>query len=106
PSRPAKTFANVDLPEPFGPMMACTSPFFTRSVMPIKIGLSPTETCRFLISNTGSPLNVIPRGRWRGIYHGFLDGSPTGSLGDDVKRRTRVRNQKSASLGRRQTDFN
>ena len=41
------------LPEPFGPMMACTSPAFTVRSMPFRISRSPTVACRFLISSSG-----------------------------------------------------
>src|SRR5579862_6224802 len=40
---------NVLLPEPFGPMMACTSPLGTSSVRPRMISFSPIRTCRFWI---------------------------------------------------------
>src|SRR5499427_3157235 len=39
-------FANVLLPEPFGPMSACTSPFFTWSESPLRISLPSTLTWR------------------------------------------------------------
>ncbi len=38
---PASTCASVLLPEPFGPMTACTSPAFTVRSMPLRISLSP-----------------------------------------------------------------
>src|SRR5437773_11457561 len=47
---PARTWASVDLPEPFGPMMAWTSPLFTRRSTPRRISFFPTPACRFLIS--------------------------------------------------------
>src|SRR6185436_19295003 len=49
---PASTFASVDLPEPFGPMIACTSPLLTVRLMPFRISLPSTDACKFLISNT------------------------------------------------------
>src|SRR5277367_4339 len=51
PSRPAKIWARVLLPEPLGPMMACTSPALTVRLIPLRISLSSTLACRFLISN-------------------------------------------------------
>src|SRR4051812_28250628 len=52
-SRPARTPASVLFPEPFGPMMACTSPALTVRSMPLRISRSPTVACRFLISSSG-----------------------------------------------------
>src|SRR5437660_10195731 len=48
---PASTFASVDLPEPFGPMMACTSPLVTLRSMPFRISLPSTDAYRSRISN-------------------------------------------------------
>src|ERR1700751_5717352 len=45
------TCDSVDLPEPFGPMMACTSPLFTVSDSPWRISRSSTRTCKFLTSS-------------------------------------------------------
>src|SRR5436190_17321812 len=45
------TWLSVDLPEPFGPMIACTSPGFTVSVSPCRISLSSTRTFRSLTSS-------------------------------------------------------
>ena len=50
-SLPASTDASVDLPEPLGPMMACTSPAFTSRSMPRRISLPSTEACRFFTFN-------------------------------------------------------
>src|ERR1700676_5276138 len=47
------TCDSVDLPEPFGPMMACTSPLFTMSESPWRISRSSTRTCRSLTSSSG-----------------------------------------------------
>ena len=49
--RPASTYASVDLPEPLGPMIACTSPAGTSSDTPFRIGLSATVAWRFSILN-------------------------------------------------------
>src|SRR3954454_4068269 len=45
-------FASVDLPEPFGPISAWISPERTWRSTPLRICLSPAETCRFLISRS------------------------------------------------------
>src|ERR1700688_1956616 len=47
------TWLSVDLPEPFGPMIACTSPLFTVSESPWRISRSSTRTCRFFTSSNG-----------------------------------------------------
>src|SRR5216684_557067 len=47
------TWESVDLPEPFGPMMACTWPLFTVSDRPWRISRSSTRTCRSLTSSIG-----------------------------------------------------
>src|SRR6266567_1393531 len=46
------TCDSVDLPEPFGPMIACTSPGFTVSDSPWRISLSSTRTFRSLTSSS------------------------------------------------------
>src|SRR5215470_5083420 len=50
-SLPASTCASVDLPEPFGPMRACTLPRLTESSSPLRIFLPSTSTCRFFTSS-------------------------------------------------------
>src|SRR5438445_2501135 len=45
------TCDSVDLPEPFGPMIACTSPGLTVSDRPWRISRSSTRTLRFLTSS-------------------------------------------------------
>src|SRR6266478_5614119 len=47
------TWDSVDLPEPFGPMIAWTSPRFTVSESPWRISRSSTRTCRSLTSSSG-----------------------------------------------------
>src|SRR5687768_8248921 len=42
---------SVDLPEPFGPMIACTSPLFTVSESPWRISRSSTRTFRSFTSS-------------------------------------------------------
>src|SRR3990172_5414122 len=59
-SRPASTCAKVLLPEPFGPIIACTSPAWTSKSTPCKISCSPTFTCRFFtLSILFFPLSSI-----------------------------------------------
>ena len=48
---PTNTLLSVLLPEPFGPMMACTSPAFTERLMPFNISLPFILACKFFISN-------------------------------------------------------
>ena len=47
-SFPASTEASVLFPEPFGPMMACTSPAFTSRSMPFNISFPATCARKFL----------------------------------------------------------
>ena len=47
---PMMTFMSVDLPEPFGPRMTCTSPLPTVSESPLRISLPSTPAWRPLIS--------------------------------------------------------
>src|SRR5207244_8192396 len=44
PGRPMITFASVDFPDPFGPMMAWTSPWGTTRSIPFRICLPSTST--------------------------------------------------------------
>src|SRR5512141_187602 len=48
-------YARVDLPDPFGPMIAWVSPSPRVSVTPLRLSLGPssvsTETCRSLLSS-------------------------------------------------------
>src|SRR5262245_59916324 len=53
-SRPARTPAKVLLPEPFGPMMACTSLAFSVRSMPRSISLSSTRAWRLEILSISS----------------------------------------------------
>src|SRR4029077_3346968 len=50
-SRRASTCARVLFPDPFGPMIECTSPRFTTRSMPFRISCPPTLACRFLTSS-------------------------------------------------------
>src|SRR4051812_31572671 len=46
------TCESVDLPEPFGPMSACTSPERTSRSTPRRISCPATVACRFVILST------------------------------------------------------
>ena len=52
-------FASVDLPEPFGPISACTSPFETSRSRPLRISLSSALTCRLRISRSAIGLQFL-----------------------------------------------
>src|SRR6516162_2064917 len=59
PSRPASTAASVLLPEPFGPMIACTSPGFTKRSIPRRISRpSASRACRLRISSIGAAVVI------------------------------------------------
>src|SRR2546428_13945264 len=60
--RPAKTFARVLFPDPFGPMIAWTSPTFTVRSTPFRISLSPTFARNPLTSSRAIVLSSAPRG--------------------------------------------
>src|SRR6059036_3155632 len=53
---PARTWASVLFPDPFGPMMACTSPARTVRSTPRRISLPSIPACRFLISSNTVPV--------------------------------------------------
>jgi hypothetical protein len=61
---PMSVFANVLLPEPFGPMSAWISPFFTWSESPFKISLPSTLTWRSFTIRS-AVMSVVPSGRGR-----------------------------------------
>src|SRR5712692_1858535 len=46
--------ASVLFPEPFGPMIACTSPLRTTRSIPLRISLPSTVTCRSLMTRSGN----------------------------------------------------
>src|SRR3954471_2777773 len=46
--------ASVDLPEPFGPISACSSPFETDRSTPLRISRSSTRRCRLRISRSAN----------------------------------------------------
>src|SRR5262245_12422647 len=79
--------ASVDLPEPLGPISAWNSPERTCRSTPLRICLSPAETCRFLISRSamnlqsllsgGSELDELgERGALQGLDHAHLHARP------------------------------
>src|SRR3989475_6413829 len=59
---PARTWASVLLPEPFGPMLAWTSPTFTVRSTPFRISLSPTFARNPLTSSRAIVLSSAPQG--------------------------------------------
>ncbi len=60
---PAIEYASVDLPEPFGPMIAWVSPSLMVRSTPLRISLGPssvsTETCRSLISSVAMSVRLL-----------------------------------------------
>src|SRR5262245_37840305 len=64
--------ARVDLPEPLGPISACTLPFSTSRSSPRRISLSSALTCRLRISSSA---NVAP-------FLGFLKVCRSGGGAD------------------------
>src|SRR6266545_4569916 len=81
--------ASVLLPEPFGPMIAWTSPLRTMRSMPFRIGLLSTSTWRSLISRSGKLLLLqrprrclrVRRPQGRGL-HQVREGHPVERLRD------------------------
>ena len=57
---PIRQKASVLLPEPLGPMMACTSPEGTARERPLTISLPSTATCRSSILKTAPFLLILP----------------------------------------------
>src|SRR6185369_12972759 len=76
-------YANVDLPEPFGPMIACFSFVFSERSTPLTISVpSSSATCRFVISSSATlvlRLQVSKKQvrRRSSRAHAYLDGSRT-----------------------------
>src|SRR2546425_5924156 len=54
-----RTFARVDLPDPFGPINACTSPLLRVRFAPFRMTLSSTCTVRSLISRSAMPHAIL-----------------------------------------------
>src|SRR5262245_38221451 len=80
---PMIAFARVDLPDPFGPISAWTSPFETSRSSPFRIRLSSALTCRFLISRSAMCLRCRSggAGRLRDLTrHRFADRVVLGEL--------------------------
>src|SRR5262245_15555116 len=58
-SRPARTWASVLLPDPFGPMMACTSPARTSRSIPLRISFPPARAFKPRMTSIGPPGSVF-----------------------------------------------
>src|SRR5215210_6048999 len=58
---PMIALASVDLPEPLGPISAWNSPSRTWRSTPLRICLSPAETCRLRISRSAMDLQGFSR---------------------------------------------
>src|SRR6266516_2784465 len=58
PGRPRRTLARVDLPDPFGPISAWTSPWRTVRSMPFRISLPSTDPCSPSISRVAASTAV------------------------------------------------
>src|SRR5438874_1475381 len=71
---PMIAFASVDLPDPFGPIIACTLPLSTVRSSPLRISRSPAVTYRFLISSCAICLRPVP------LRHRGLGRLPFGEL--------------------------
>src|SRR6266849_9296583 len=56
PGWPISAYDSVDLPDPFGPMTACTSPLLMASVTPLRISLPSTLARRSRISKSANSL--------------------------------------------------
>src|SRR5579859_1926691 len=54
PGWPIRAYESVDLPDPFGPITACTSPLLMDRVTPLRIGLPSTLACRSRISKSAN----------------------------------------------------
>src|SRR5579859_873813 len=59
PGWPASAYDSVDLPDPFGPITACTSPLLMERVTPLRISLPSTLARRFLISKSANFLIAL-----------------------------------------------
>src|SRR5438093_12606727 len=64
---------SVLLPEPFGPMIACTEPLSTASSIPFRIVLPSTLTTRSLISRLD--IHTLPRRVCRKLRESHAIGS-------------------------------
>src|SRR5919199_5839028 len=61
-------FASVDLPDPFGPIIAWTLPLSTVRSRPLRISRSAAVTCRFLISSCAIRLRSGALSRDRRLF--------------------------------------
>src|SRR6267143_1086611 len=66
--------ASVLLPEPFGPMIACTSPLRTTRSIPFRISLPSTVTCRSLMTRSGNGYFLLREIRERHGIERLRDG--------------------------------
>src|SRR5713226_9122322 len=73
--------ASVLLPEPFGPMIAWTSPLFTTRSIPLRIGLLSTSTWRSVISRSGMQ-RVLLHVLWGRGLHEVREGHAVERLRD------------------------
>src|SRR3954470_12409834 len=87
---PMIAFASVDLPEPFGPISAWTSPLDTSRSRPLRISLSSALTCRLRISRSAIGLRCRGLKGWSGDRD-RLDRRRAGELDQVGKRRARQR---------------
>src|SRR5919204_234700 len=60
-------YASVDLPEPFGPMIACTSFVFTRRSTPLTISVPSSRATRRSLSSSRAIANMVAKP----FRHGF-----------------------------------
>src|SRR5579859_766676 len=77
PGWPASAYESVDLPDPFGPITACTSPLLMARVTPLRISLPSTLARRSRISKSANL--VLPLLDFIGAVRGRL-AQPRGSL--------------------------
>ena len=54
----------VDLPDPFGPIIAWTSPGLISKLIPFKMGVSSTFACKFVIFNINTMLIINKNKRY------------------------------------------
>src|SRR6185437_10869063 len=87
---PMIALARVDLPDPFGPISACTLPFSTSRSRPRRISLPSALTCRLRISSSANFAPFVLRGGLSGACGGGLRGlgrAPAGELDQLSQRR-------------------
>src|SRR5258706_12157753 len=81
--------ASVLLPEPFGPMIAWTSPLFTARAVPVRIGFASASKWRSLISRSGKRALLHGLDRCRGSrgLHKIREGHAVERLRDALLHR-------------------